>query len=57
MFKRPPGVSAARTFRSAATGFAKNIVPIRENAYSNVCSNFVSSTSRVAKVTFVTPDS
>jgi hypothetical protein len=32
MFKSPPGASAWRTLRSATTGFAKNIVPIRENA-------------------------
>jgi hypothetical protein len=31
---RPPGRSAERTLRSAATGFAKNIVPMRENAMS-----------------------
>ena len=32
MFKSPPGASAVRTFRSAVTGLAKNIVPMRENA-------------------------
>ena len=31
---RPPGTSARRTLRSAATGLAKNIVPKRENAMS-----------------------
>jgi hypothetical protein len=29
---RPPGTSASRTFRIAATGLAKNIVPNRANA-------------------------
>ena len=32
MFRRPPGRKASRTLRSAATGFAKNIVPNRANA-------------------------
>ena len=32
MFSSPPGASASRTLRSAATGLAKNIVPMRENA-------------------------
>ena len=35
MHSRPPGTSALRTLRSAATGLAKNIVPKRENAMSN----------------------
>jgi hypothetical protein len=32
MLSSPPGVSASRTLRRATTGFAKNIVPMRENA-------------------------
>ena len=32
MFSSPPGANASRTLRSAATGFAKNIVPKRANA-------------------------
>ena len=32
MFRRPPGRKPWRTLRSAATGFAKNIVPNRANA-------------------------
>ena len=32
--RRPPGTSALRTLRIAATGFAKNIVPKREKARS-----------------------
>ena len=32
MQRRPPGTSASRTLRSAGTGLAKNIVPIREKA-------------------------
>ena len=34
MTSLPPGFSDARTLRSAATGLAKNIVPIREKAMS-----------------------
>ena len=34
IMSRPPGTSAPRTLRSAATGFAKNIVPKREKAMS-----------------------
>jgi hypothetical protein len=30
----PPGTSDLRTFRMAATGLMKNIVPMRENAMS-----------------------
>jgi hypothetical protein len=31
---RPPGTSDRRTLRRAATGFAKNITPMREKAMS-----------------------
>ncbi len=52
---RPPGARERRTLRIAATGFAKNIVPKRENARSNGCSGSIVWTSATAKTAFATP--
>ena len=46
-----------RTFRSAATGLVKNIVPKREKAKSKVSSNGVTCTSATTKRAFDTPAS
>src|SRR5574340_655384 len=51
----PPGFSARRTLRIAATGLAKNIVPKREKAKSNPGVNGYVSTSATTKRTLSSP--